>query len=173
MFAKTPPMVGPMIHEKLATTRRMPKPSCRFFYGRKYADKASCAGCELIYNKTTPIAKRERANGAKDETKQDQLLAAELVGQCAAEHASNQTKQRRHPKQDARLSHADVESLCDIEGEEGEEKCASDAIYKTDSDDDPKQAWELMISFVKTSEHPSPFVSGDIYYSTFVLFLEK
>ena len=42
-------------------------------------------------------------------TKQDQLLAAELICQCATEHAANQTEQRRHPKQDARLSHANVE----------------------------------------------------------------
>ncbi len=85
------------------------------------------------------------AEGAEDQTEEDETSASKAVGQRAAHHPADQTEEREHAEDDARLGHADFELLRDVECEEREEHGPADAVDKADTDHDPEQARIIVI----------------------------
>ena len=84
----------------------------------------------------------------KTSPKMMSISAPEAVGERAANHAAEHAEQREHaPATMPASSHADVEFLGDVEGEEREEHCPADAVDETDADHDPEQARIIVVEF--------------------------
>ena len=86
---------------------------------------------------------RQRAECARDQSEEDQLAAAEPIGQTAADDRSNDARKRQQAQQDAGLRHPHVEFPGDVEREERKGERAADLVDEVHADDDPEPAAEI------------------------------
>jgi hypothetical protein len=126
----------------------------RFMSRIRQADKESDEDYQWIHHLDAVCqAERETAQAAEHQPQEDQLFAAEFIGQRAAEHAAEQSKERVDAEQDSSLGHPYMEPLGDIQGEERPKNRPPQRIDKTCQDDEPEQRGKFVIDFLDVLEN--------------------
>jgi hypothetical protein len=96
---------------------------------------------------------RKRAERAEHQPEQDQLAAAKAVGQRAANHVAQQTKDGKQPQHQPGLGHADVKPLGDVEREEGKQQRPAHPVDEGDEHHQPELAGKLAVNFLQARNH--------------------
>ena len=166
MRATKPPTVGPTSHDMLPTTRRMPNPSWRCSFGRMSAIIAACAGPPTSEKRPTRAgdgeqpresghrAERQRAERARQQAEEDQLAAAQPVGQPAADDRPHDARERQQPEQDAGFGHADVERPRNVERKKRKDERAADLVDEVHADNDPEPRRKFVVELPETGHLP-------------------